>query len=173
MEAINWIFKFIGLIFLTAFQVLVLNNLEVSIYIHPYVYPMFILILPLSTPRSIYLILAFASGLLIDMFINTPGMHAATCVFIAFIRPLILKILTPATGYENVRSPTIKYLGAAWFFIYIVIMILLHHVIYFFIEIFSLNNISYTLLKILLSGIFSVILILILSFLFTPRKQQR
>ncbi|MFN3939504.1 MAG: hypothetical protein ACK4IY_02880, partial [Chitinophagales bacterium] len=160
----------LGLILLVAFQVLVLNNLQVGLFIHPYIYFMFLMTLPFATPQWVSMLLAAAIGLVIDMFNNTPGMHMAACVFIAFIRPAILKALTPVTGYENVENPSIVKLGAAWFFIYTIVMVLIHHAAYFFIEIFSLKHLRFTLFNIALSSIFSTILILVFAFLFTPRK---
>lgn len=170
MPVINWIARFLGLLLLVAFQVLVLNNLQVGLYIHPYIYFMFLMTLPFSTPQWLAMLLAVAIGLVIDMFNNTPGMHMAACVFITFIRPAILKALTPVTGYENVENPSIVKLGATWFLIYTIIMVAIHHTTYFFIEIFSLKHLRFTLLNIALSSVFSTILILVFAFLFTPRK---
>lgn len=173
MQVIDWILKLIGLAFLLAFQILVLNNLELGKYLHPYVYPMFIFMLPITTPRWLTMMIAFAIGLLVDMFNNTPGMHAAACVVIAFARPEILKLLTPPTGYEAVISPGVKHLSIAWFAVFSVIMIFLHHTVYFFVEILSFKHLGYTLLTILCSGIISTVLILILTFLFTSKKEKR
>ncbi|MBC8173360.1 MAG: rod shape-determining protein MreD [Chitinophagales bacterium] len=172
MQAINWILRFVGLAFIIAFQVLVLNNLELGMYIHPYVYPMFILLLPLNMPRWLLLPLAFLTGLIVDMFNNTPGMHASASVVIAFLRPSILNLLTPPTGYEAVESPNIRYLGVTWYTIFVLIMIFIHHIVYFFVEMMSFKNFGYTGLKIVLSGIISALLILILTFLFTSRKER-
>lgn len=81
-------------------SVLVLNKLNVSVYIHPYVYPMFLILLPFETPKWIMLPLAFAVGITIDMFNNTAGMHAAACVFIAYARPWLIKAYTPITAMK-------------------------------------------------------------------------
>ncbi|MBK6732308.1 MAG: rod shape-determining protein MreD [Bacteroidetes bacterium] len=170
MIVINWIARILGLVLLIAFQVLVLNNLNVGLFVHPYVFIMFILTLPFATPQWLAMILAMALGLIIDMFNNTPGMQMAACVFLAFVRPLVLKALTPVTGYENIENPSIYKLGATWFFIYTIIMVLIHHTAYFFIEIFSLRQLRFTLFNIGLSSLFSTVLILVFAFLFTPRK---
>lgn len=170
MQVINWIARILGLILLIAFQVLVLNNLEVGIYVHPYIYIMFLMTLPFDTPQWLTLIFAMLLGLVIDMFNNTPGMHMAACVLLAFVRPAVLKAVTPVTGYENIENPSIFKLGAAWFLIYSLIMVFIHHTAYFFIEIFSFRHLRFTLLNIGLSAVFSTVLILVFAFLFTPRK---
>lgn len=174
MPVINWVIRFFALGLLILFQVLVLNALNVSPYIHPYVYPMFLLAVPFDTPRWIYLPLAFGVGLLIDMFTNTPGMHAAACVFIAYIRPWVIKIFTPVTGYENVNLPSIGELGFVWFLLFTVTLIFIHHLVYYLLFIFSNSHyIGYAVLNAITSTIVSTLLIVILAYLFTPRKAKR
>jgi rod shape-determining protein MreD len=173
MQAINWILRLVGLIFLILFQVLVLNKLNVSTYIHPYVYPMFIILLPFETPRWLILPLAFVVGFSIDMFNNTAGMHAAACVFIAYARPWLIKRYTPITGYENVNAPSLSELGVVWFALFTLTVIFIHHSIYYFLQVFWMNDVGYLLLKIFLSTLVSTLLIVIFAFLFAKRKVKR
>lgn len=172
MQAINWILRLIGLLFLILFQVLVLNKLNVSTYVHPYVYPMFLILLPFDTPRWLNLVAAFMIGMTLDMFNNTVGMHAAACVFIAFVRPRLIKFYTPITGYEGVTSPSISELGIIWFTFFTVTMILLHHLVYFLIQVFWLKDLQFVLLKVIVSTGVSTLLIVILAFLFAKRKSR-
>ncbi len=173
MQTINWILRFLGLAFLILFQVLVLNELNVSTYIHPYIYPMFIILLPFETPKWLLLPLAFFAGLSIDLFMVTGGMHAAACVFIAFIRPQLIKFYTPITGYENVTSPSLSELGVVWFSLFALTIIFIHHSIYFLLQVFWMNDIGYLLLKIILSTAISTLLIIIFAFLFSKRKVRK
>lgn len=172
MQIINWILRIIGLVFLILFQVLVLNELNVNTYLHPYVYPMFIILLPFSTPKWILLPLAFLIGLSIDMFMNTGGMHAAACVFIAFIRPGLIKTYTPVTGYENIVKPSISELGVLWFTLFTATIILVHHAVYFLLQVWWMKDIGYLLLKIFFSALISTLLIVIFAFLFSTRRSR-
>ena len=172
MQAINWVIRFLGLVFLILFQVLVLNKLNVSTYVHPYVYPMFILLLPFDTPKWLMLPLAFAIGLTIDMFNNTAGMHASACVFMAFIRPQLIKFYTPITGYESVTAPSISQLGVIWFSLFTVTMIFIHHLIYCMLQVFWIHDPGFLILKVLFSTGVSTALIIILAFLFAQRKSR-
>lgn len=172
MQAINWVIRFLGLVFLILFQALVLNKLNVSTYVHPYVYPMFILLLPFDTPKWLMLPLAFAIGLTIDMFNNTAGMHASACVFIAFIRPQLIKFYTPITGYESVTAPSISQLGVIWFSLFTVTMIFIHHLIYYMLQVFWIHDPGFLILKVLFSTGVSTALIIILAFLFAQRKSR-
>lgn len=89
------IFRFIVLVLI---QVLILNNIEFSGYINPFLYVLFILLLPFETPAWLLLVSGFALGLTVDLFMNTPGLHAAATVLTAFVRPFVLRILLPVTG---------------------------------------------------------------------------
>src|SRR5581483_10393034 len=86
-------------IFLILFQVLVLNNIQLGGYINPYGYVLFILLLPVETPKWLLLLLSFSIGISLDMFSNTMGLHAAACVFMAYCRPRVLRIISPREGY--------------------------------------------------------------------------
>ena len=74
-------------------QVLVLNYIQFSGYINPYIYVLFVLLLPVSTPRYAVVMLGFFIGLVIDIFSNTAGMHASATTFMAFVRPYVINLI--------------------------------------------------------------------------------
>lgn len=156
---------------LVLFQVLVLNNIQVSGYINPYMYVLFILLLPFETPRWLLLISGFAIGLSIDLFVNTPGMHTSATVFMAFLRPYVLKLLMPHDEYEQGTYPRLYYYGVTWFLKYSLVLVFLHHTFLFYVEAFRITFFFHTMLRVLLSTLFSVFLI-ILSQFFIYRKQK-
>jgi rod shape-determining protein MreD len=86
---INSIFRY-GLIFvlLILLQVLLFNNIQFSGYINPYIYVMFILLLPVEIPAWLMLLLSFATGVIIDYFSGSPGVHSSATVLAGFVRPL-------------------------------------------------------------------------------------
>lgn len=63
-------------------QVLILNNIQFSGFVNPYVYVLFILLLPFTIPGYLLLGLSFLMGISIDIFSNTLGLHAAASVFL-------------------------------------------------------------------------------------------
>lgn len=147
-------------VFLVLLQVLVLNNIQLNGYINPYIYIMFILTLPFEIPKWTVLFIAFTLGISVDMLSLTPGMHSAACVFLAFIRPSILKLVSPRDGYESGTQPRIKYYGLSWFIKYTIILVLAHHFVLFFVEAFKFTSFFYTFLRVILSTVFSSILII-------------
>jgi rod shape-determining protein MreD len=150
------IIRFIILVFA---QVLIFNNMEISGYINPYVYILFIILLPFETPPAVTLIWGFALGFTIDIFTETIGMHTASTVFIAFIRPFILSIFAPREGYEKGTNPGINYYGLTWFIKYTFVIVFAHHFMLFYIEMFSIHDFFTTFLRVILSALFSITLI--------------
>lgn len=146
-------------------QVLVLNNFQVNGYLNPFLYILFILLLPFETPSGLLLILGLITGLTIDMFMNTMGLHAAATVFLAFMRPRVLKLIAPREGYEFGTQPTLQHMGPKWYFSYAAILVLLHHLALFYLEIFRFDEFFRTLLRVLFSSAFTFCLIILSQFL--------
>jgi rod shape-determining protein MreD len=161
------LFRFIILVLV---QVLIIKNLELGRFINPFIYVLFIIILPFETPKWLLLISAFVLGITIDMFYDTAGMHAAACVAVAYVRPGILKLFSPRDGYEIGTQPTIQYLGVPWFLSYSAILIVLHHFILFYIEIFRFSEFFSTLLRVIISSLFTLLLVVMSQYLFNRKK---
>lgn len=151
---------------------MIIKNIELGRFINPFIYVLFIIVLPFETPKWLLLLSAFTIGITIDMFYNTSGMHAAACVFIAYIRPGVLKLFSPRDGYEFGTQPTIQYLGVPWFISYSVILIVLHHFILFYIEVFRFSEFFSTFFRVILSSIFTLLLVVITQYLFNRKKEQ-
>ena len=151
------------------FQVMVMDNVMINGYMVPYLYLLFILLMPFETPRWMQLLSGFALGMGIDLFENTPGMHTAATVLVAFIRPYLLDLLAPRDGYEPETFPRIHYYGFVWFLKYTFIIVVIHHFMLFYLEVFQLKDFFSTLLRVILSSILSASTI-VLSQYFVFRK---
>lgn len=151
------------------FQVLVMDNVMINGYMIPQVYLLFILLMPFETPRWVQLLSGFLLGMGIDLFLNTPGMHTFATVAVAFIRPYFLNLLAPRDGYEPDSFPRIHFYGFLWFLKYTLIIVLIHHFILFYLEVFQLKDFFPTLLRVILSAILSTSTI-VLSQFFVFRK---
>ena len=160
------IFRFL---FLLLLQVFLFNRIELSGYLNPYVYVLFILLLPFETPRWSGLILAFMMGLGIDLFTGTIGIHATATVFMAYLRPFVLEMISPRDGYEIGSFPRIHYYGFSWFLKYSLILVFAHHFVLFYLEVFKFEDFFSTLLRVLLSVIFSVTLIILSQYVIFRR----
>lgn len=154
-------------------QVLILNNIQWNGYVNPYLYLFIILMLPFSTPIWLVMLVSLVAGLLVDMFQDTMGMHAAACVAMGYSRSYILKLFSPRDGYDNSTEPTLHYLGLSWYLSYSALLVFIHHFIYFFLEVFELGEFVPTLVRIGSSMVFTMILIIISQMLIYKPKEKR
>lgn len=163
-------------------QVLILNKITLRWWSQPigfpvfipYIYPLFILLLPFETPVWLLLILGFTMGITMDMFMNTAGMHACATVLLAYLRTNVLNALLPKnlSEYPN-QSPGVKNMGWIPFLVYSSFLIVIHHAVFFAIELWSFTNIGYLLLKILASSVTSLLFIIVYLLLFTRQSSLR
>jgi len=147
-------------------QITIIRHLDLGIYFNPFLYVTAILMLPFRTDKSLVLLIAFTTGLIIDMFYNTMGMNAAACTFMAYCRPRVFRFYAPVGGYTADATATINSMGIRWMIGYAGTLILLHHFILFYLEIFSFHDFFTTLAKVILSGIATLILLLITEGIF-------
>ena len=161
------ILRFVVIIIL---QVLVFKgvtlNWGILQHVHFIIYPLFILLAPLNMPRSLLIILSFAMGLTIDSFYDSVGVHASACVFTAYIRSIVLKMVEPFEGYSIGISPSRNNLGFTWFMSYSSILLFLHCLFYFSVEAFSFVYYIDIAMRTLFSFLFSMSLIMIHQLIF-------
>ena len=137
--------------------------------INPYPYILFVLLFPINNNRTLFIFLSFILGLCMDLFSNSGGVHAAACVTIAFIRPAVLKFAYGMV-YEH---QTIKFNNTEFGnrVIYFLILIITHHLILFSLEVFNISNILLVLKKTLFSSVFTLILCILISILFSNKQR--
>ena len=162
------IIRFVALVL---FQVLVVNHIRLGGYVHPYIYMIFILLLPINIPNWQLLLLGFGLGLSIDLFTGTPGLHAGATTLMAFCRPAILRFVSGHQKLENVVEPNLGQQGGAWFLRYTLCMVLVHHFALFFMESFSFHLFGQVLLRVLLSVPVSVFLIMMILYIFKSDRK--
>lgn len=166
-ELVRNVLNFILLVLL---QVLVLNHIDFSGFINPYLYVLFILLLPFETPKWLLLVLSFLLGFTIDILMDTWGMHTFATVFLGYIRPYLLKVISPRDGFDTGTQPGIRHFGWEWFIVkYSAILVISHHLILFYIETFKFQQFFSTMLRAVLSAIFTLILILLSQLLIQKR----
>jgi len=144
-------------------------QMEYASYFHLFIYPIFIFLLPFRYSKVVIILLSFALGLAIDIFYDSIGIHAAACVFTAFIRPTVLELVKPQSDYDVLLSPTLNNFGFIWFITYASIMLFAHLLFYFSVEAFTFVYIGQVLLKTFGSFIGSILFILMYQFILNPK----
>jgi len=162
--------NFLRFLILTFVQVMILDNVHLHGLFNPYIYPLFILMLPLETPPWLVIVLGFFSGWVIDFYSHSGGVHASASVLTAFLRPFMLRLLKPVVGYQPEDRVAISSMGFLWFFTYCSILIFIHHLWLFIVESFSFTQFIFVIEKIAISSLVSIAIIIMLQYVFYRRR---
>jgi len=164
---INVLLKNIGSFFvLIVLQILIFNNIGITSWeIIPAFFLLIILLLPFEIPDWMLLLISFLIGLVIDIFTDSMGLNSSACVIMSFIRPLVLRTLSPRGGYDAGTQPRVHYMGLPWFLQYAGILVFVHQFSYYFLEDFTFDHVWRVLIKIIIGTFFSLMLILVSQFL--------
>lgn len=156
-------------------QVFVLDNIPpLHQFVVPIIYFLFILWLPFSISRFWLMVIGFFTGLSLDYFTMTPGLHAAACVLIAYARPFVINVLTPKDTSEfNYREPSPKSMGWTPYLVYALVLTFLHNFYLVFLEWLSFGSFLSFLLKVLATTGISMLLIILTEILFPRRLRFR
>jgi hypothetical protein len=122
---------------------------------------MIILVLPSAIPSWLLLLISFSTGLIIDLFMGSPGMHTSATVMAGFCRPYVLTLISPRDGYESGSDLSMSAYGFSWYLTYTVIVVVIHHTVLFYLEVFSFSGFFRTLLRVILSSVFTIAFILL------------
>ena len=150
-------------------QIILLRNLSFYDLATPFIYVLFLLLLPFGIPNILLYILAFGTGLTLDAFYDTLGVHASACTVLAFVRIQFISVSVNRDGFDE-PEPTLGNMGIKWFSLYSLLCIFSHHLVLFVLEAFKISELSYTLMRCLSSGIFSWLTIILIGFLFYNRR---
>lgn len=153
-------------------QILIFKQLNIihigPVYPNIFIYPLFLILLPLTISRELLLLLGFLLGLTIDWFYDSWGLHASACVFLAFIRPFVLRSLEPKGGYNIIYGLTIRRYQITWFLQYCAWTMLLFLVFYYSMEVFTPVFILEIILKTISGFVASMLFIIIAMLIFNP-----
>jgi hypothetical protein len=170
MKADNLKYIFYFLLFI-GLQIVFFLNLALFNIAFCFVYIGFIITLPIETPRVFLLFIGFFTGIVIDVFYNTLGIHTAASLLVAYMRPYTINMLTPRGGYDTGSEVSIHHLGMQWFVSFTGILVFSHHLTLFLLEAFSFDMLGRTLLKTFTSTAFTLFIIVLLQYLlYSPRK---
>lgn len=168
----SWVKYSIYFVFIILIQGLVINQLQLSELVYPMIYIMALLILPFETTLLISIVISLVLGVCVDAFSDTFGLHTSSSLVIGYSRPFLLNIIKPRDGYDNSLLPSIHDMGKTWFLMYALIMLTIHHLWFFTFEILRFDLIDIILLKTIFSTFISLIIIVLLQYLFyKPTKQ--
>lgn len=132
-------------------------------YVNILLYPLIIILLPMRTPQIAILFIGFVLGLMVDMFYNTLGVHTSATVATAFFRTWLLGQIEPRDGYQLNVAPSRYRFGFPWFLRYAGIMMFIHLLIYFSVEIFTIQLVWKIIFQTLYTFIWSLLAVLLFT----------
>ncbi|RZK40779.1 MAG: rod shape-determining protein MreD [Pedobacter sp.] len=162
------IFRWLVLLFV---QIFLLRNIGLYNLSTPFIYILFLLILPFKIPNILLYVLAFLTGLTVDAFYDTLGVHTSACIALVFVRILFISVSLNREAIDD-PEPSLGNMGLKWFAPYAISCIIIHHLVVFFLEAFKLSEFGYTLGRALISVTFTLFLIILTEFTFHNRKSN-
>lgn len=159
---------------LVLLQVLIIDHIDLANgWVVPYLYVLFLLSLPVDTPTWAVLVVGFLTGMVLDMFGSTPGMHTSACTVMAYARGFMLRALAPREGYESGLRPGITDMGLPWFMTYAGVLVLTHHLWLFFVEVYRFDGFFSTFLRAVVSAAATLVLCLLAQLLTARASRNR
>jgi hypothetical protein len=156
-------------VLLLAAQILIFNNLDFLGFINPFPYLLFIILYPVNGNKTGLLVASFFLGLILDMFCNSGGVHAAASLLLAYYRPYIFKFSFGLSyEYQTVRLNDVL---TPERFSFLAIAVVLHHFVLFILEVFRVSFLFEIILKTFVSTIFTLITSILIIYLFKPNKK--
>ncbi len=156
-------------ILLLAAQIVIFNKFNLFGFLNPYPYILFLILYPVNSNKNAFLLASFCLGITMDIFSDSGGVHAASCIILAFLRPQIFKFSFGLSyEYQTVKLNDIL---TPERFSFILASVLIHHLIMFSLEIFTLSLIFEILFRTILSCAFTIILSILIIYLIKPKKR--
>lgn len=165
---LNYVYEILLFIALILLQTLLLNRISLFGIATPVLYGYFLLKLPIGRNPYYVITTAFLMGIIIDIFLNTPGVNAAAITIVAAFRKNILELFYEKEVYDDL-IPGI-HSAAGPFVRFTIFAILLQLTLLFFLESFTLFNLQNTIIRIAISSVVSIPLMIAFDCLIFRRK---
>lgn len=156
-------------ILLLAAQIIVFNNINFFGYVNPFPYVLFIILFPVNGNKSTLLLYSFLLGITMDLFSNSGGVHAASCLLLAYFRPTLFKF-SFGLSYEY-QTVKINDVLTPERFSFIFFAVFIHHFTLFLLEIFQLQFLWEIILRTVLSTLFTILICIVLIYILKPKRR--
>jgi hypothetical protein len=171
MSRIN-IIQIIAFFIYLFYQALILKNIVLFDTAFCFLYVAYLFFLPVESNPLVLMFMGFVMGFSIDIFYDSLGLHAFSCVLVMYVRNYWLTLITPQGGYDSSATPSIAINGMQWFLVYTFPLVFLHHAVLFFVEAGGFGMFWFTLWKIITSAIFTTLVTVAVQFLFPSGRYR-
>lgn len=163
---ISYTLAFISLVIL---QIFLIDNISLGLYFHPLIYVAFVIMLPLDMKHIWVMLLSASMGFVIDMLTGMGGLNIIAATAVGFMRPVLLNAAIGHNTSADDTMPALHRMQPKSLLWYIILMIVVHSLIYFFLEAMSLSNLHHTALRMVISDMVAVGLVWYMIKLFTEK----
>lgn len=154
-------------------QVLLFGNINLFQYAFCFIYITFILSAPVSNGVILNMLIAFAMGVVVDLFNNTIGINAFCGLSLSYFRfNLFGLVLRQSKDEIEETNYTLKGVGTLNFTLYVLIGCLFYIGFYYFLRSTGWAFFWKNVLRILFSTILSTLVILGINILFFRKEQK-
>lgn len=157
-------------VLLMALQLMVLNYVYLGCYVMPMLYVLFILMLPTDTGRIAMLLIAFGTGLIVDVMNNMLGFHSLACTVVAMLRILFADRILTRGEPVAVETPGIYSVAPQYFISYLALMLAAFYLVFFTVELFGFQGIGSVLLSTVASTVVTVLLAVFYQLIFLRKE---
>lgn len=171
MSRIN-IIQIISFFIYLLYQVLILKNIVLFNTAFCFLYVAYLFFLPVEANPLFLMFAGFLMGFAIDIFYDSLGLHAFSCVLVMYVRNYWLSLITPQGGYDSSATPSIAVNGMQWFLVYTFPLVFLHHSVLFFVEAGGFGMFWFTLWKIITSTLFTTMVTVVVQYLFPSGRYR-
>jgi rod shape-determining protein MreD len=163
------IMNFVRFFLLLTAQIVIFNNIDLFGYINPFPYILFIILYPVNGNKPMLIISSFLLGITMDLFSNSGGVHAASCLILAYSRPYLFKFAFGLSyEYQTVRINDVL---TPERFSFLLLAVIVHHFSLFILEVFQLSSLWDILLRTILGTLFTLLMCIILIYIFKPSRR--
>ncbi|MBR3782857.1 MAG: rod shape-determining protein MreD [Bacteroidales bacterium] len=167
------VWRIIGrFVLLMALQLLVLNYVYLGGYVMPMLYVLFILMLPTGMRRIPLLLIAFGTGLLVDVMSNMLGFHALACTVVAMLRIWFADRILTRGEPVTIATPSIYSVTPQYFVTYLVLMLAAFYLVFYTAELFGFRGFGGVLLSTVCSTLVTALLAVLYQYVFLKRKEE-
>jgi rod shape-determining protein MreD len=141
-------------------------------FLNPFVYLLFLILLPLEIPKSFQYIIAFVTGFVVDTFFSTYGIHAFACVLLMFLRPNFILILNGLKPLEPGVKPVPGIKNFNWILVYTLLLVFVHQITVTILETFQWAQWWRILWTSAVNTCFTTFIILCIEYIFYSEKKS-
>jgi len=159
-------------VILLLLQVFVFNYVQWFGFLNPFVFLLFLILLPLEISKTTQYIIAFVTGIIVDSFLRTYGIQAFACVLMVFLRSYIILILNGFKPFETGVKPVPGVKDFGWILVYTLLMVFVHQISVTILETFQWAKWWYIIWSSVVNTLFTTFIILCVQYIFYSNKNR-